>query len=151
MPGHTMRSATAEARRSTWCKKSPDLCDLAFQSVDIDQVTDGLPYLRAEVQVVDPLLESGLPPGGSNPLAGASPGEAVRSGADERVPGLAGGHGLAESGPGTIRGGLPLVDVHPIGFDTERDQRVAMGGGAVRLDRHLCVADTFSHSQGVSG
>src|SRR5665811_1308574 len=150
MPGHTMRSAIAEARRSTWCTKSPDLCDLAFQSVDIDQVTDGLPYLRAEVQVLDPLLESGLPPSGDNALAGASPGEAVRSGADERVPGVAGGHGLAESGPGTIRGGLPLVDVHPIALDTERDQRVAMGGGVVRLDRHLCVADTFSHSQGVS-
>src|SRR5450759_4249520 len=66
LPPDDTRASSTPLR--TTCKKSHDLCDLAFQSVDIDQVTDGLPYLRAEVQVLDPLPESGLPPGGSNPL-----------------------------------------------------------------------------------
>jgi len=55
------------------------------------------------------------------------------------------------------RSGLAPTSVSPAwrpwprGVYTERDQRVAMGGGTVRLDRHLCVADTFAHSQDVSG
>ena len=75
---------------------------------------------------------------------GLGAGEAVELGDNQDVPGAAGGHCLAQSGPGPVGAGQAVVDVDPVRLDTEAGQGLALGGEVLPGGGDPCVADLQS-------
>jgi len=65
----------------------------------------------------------------------------VELGDDERVAGADGGEGLVEAGPGPVRAGQPVIDVDPLGGDTELFEGGLLGGEVLRVGGAAGVAD----------
>ena len=92
-------------------------------AASVDEDAPGLGIGRI---VLHELLDSGK----------MSHGASVSAARRKLVGGLAGGHGLAESGSGPAHAHGPRVEIRPVRLGAEHGERVAPGGEVLGLDRH---------------
>ena len=78
--------------------------------------------------------------------------EPVELGDDQGVASAAGGHCLAETGPGSVSAGEAVVDVDPVGVDAEGCKAVALGSEVLASRRYPGLPNVeFGHSSSVAG